>query len=60
MARWQGKNLLINKMYKGEWQNNKQHGVGLFVGYNGMEKEGEWSEGKLVKWNKGKVRMSIY
>ena len=40
------------RVYKGYWQNGKQHGHGVYIGSNGIEKEGEWYEGKRVKWNK--------
>lgn len=32
------------------WSNNKQNGFGTYLGSNGIEKEGEWAEGKLVRW----------
>ncbi|CAD8052816.1 unnamed protein product [Paramecium sonneborni] len=47
------------RFYKGEWQNNKQHGTGVYLGINGIQKEGEWADGRLVRWIKGKARLSI-
>ena len=32
------------------WKNGKQHGKGTYTASNGHEKEGEWEEGKRVKW----------
>ena len=28
----------------------KKHGHGLYIGSDGLEKEGEWSDGKRLKW----------
>ena len=36
--------------YRGEWANGKQHGVGFYISVDGKEKQGEWKEGKRVKW----------
>jgi hypothetical protein len=30
--------------------NGKQHGKGVYITANGQEKEGEWKEGKRVRW----------
>jgi hypothetical protein len=30
--------------------NGKQHGRGIYRGSNGTEREGEWQEGKKLKW----------
>lgn len=38
------------KVYKGYWENGKQHGRGLYIETNGRVREGEWKEGKIVKW----------
>lgn len=38
------------RMYKGGWQNGKQHGEGSFVTENGEEKRGEWRDGTRIRW----------
>jgi len=30
--------------------NGKQHGKGVYITPNGHRKEGEWKEGKRVRW----------
>jgi hypothetical protein len=34
----------------GEWMNGKQHGKGLYTTNDGKTREGEWKEGKRVRW----------
>jgi len=41
------------RKYKGNWVNGKQHGRGIYVANNGVEREGEWIEGKRTKWLSG-------
>lgn len=38
------------KMYKGYWENGKQHGRGTYRGSSAIEREGEWHEGRKIKW----------
>ena len=41
-------------MYKGQWKDGVQHGVGVELNDDGTaEKEGEWENGKWIKWVKG-------
>lgn len=37
-------------IYIGEFQDNKMHGKGLFTNKLGVERKGEWNEGKRTKW----------
>jgi hypothetical protein len=37
-------------MYKGDWINGKEHGKGTFFSKSGLFREGEWLNGKRVKW----------
>ena len=32
------------------WKAGKQHGKGIYTNAEGISKEGEWSEGKKVRW----------
>jgi len=41
---------VLDRTYKGYWANGRQHGKGVYIGSQGVEKEGEWSEGKRIKW----------
>ena len=36
--------------YIGEWENGKQHGIGIFKKTNGRRKKGKWVQGKRVAW----------
>jgi hypothetical protein len=38
------------RKYIGSWLNGKQHGKGVYITPNGQRKEGEWRDGKRVKW----------
>lgn len=39
------------RYFKGYWKGGKQHGKGVYKGSKMMEeKQGEWVEGKRVKW----------
>jgi len=42
--------FLEGRMYKGNWMNGKQHGIGYFTSAYGAEKKGEWKDGKRDKW----------
>ena len=37
------------RKYIGGWKNGKQHGSGVYIA-NGQQKNGEWFEGKRVRW----------
>ena len=37
-------------MYAGELANGKLHGKGTYVSPNGEQSEGEWCEGKRIRW----------
>lgn len=37
-------------MYKGNWLDGKEHGIGAFYSKNGLYREGEWANGKRLKW----------
>ena len=40
-------------MYRGEWKDGKQQGVGYFLNVGEKrEKKGEWVDGKRIKWIK--------
>lgn len=40
-------------MYKGQWKDGVQHGIGVELNDDGTsEKEGEWDNGKWVRWIK--------
>jgi len=32
------------------WLNGKQHGEGVYINAQGKEKQGEWSDGKRIRW----------
>ena len=36
-------------MYKGNFEDGKIHGKGVLVNLNGVEKECEWENNKLIK-----------
>ena len=39
------------RRYDGEWENDKQHGLGIYKSVRtGEEKKGKWIEGKRIKW----------
>lgn len=38
------------RIYKGYWKDGKQDGKGIYKGSNKVQREGEWLDGKLVKW----------
>ena len=38
------------RKYIGEWKAGKQHGIGTYISKDGMQKEGEWQNGKKIKW----------
>ena len=39
------------RQYRGGWDNGKQHGIGFFLKLGqSHEKEGEWNEGKRIRW----------
>jgi len=38
------------RRYKGFWENGKQHGKGMYINAKGEEKQGEWQDGKRLKW----------
>ncbi|KAL4508042.1 hypothetical protein ABPG72_021415 [Tetrahymena utriculariae] len=44
--------IFTDRTYKGYWANGRQHGKGIYIGSQGIEKEGEWCDGKRVKWIK--------
>lgn len=37
-------------MYKGNWFEGREHGNGTFYSKSGLCREGEWLNGKRVKW----------
>ena len=38
------------RLYKGQWANGKQNGVGLYTKPDGSTRKGEWNNGKRVRW----------
>jgi hypothetical protein len=42
------------RKYEGNWFNGKQHGTGTYHTSKGEVKQGEWKEGKRVRWIGGK------
>ena len=38
------------RVYDGEWLNGKQHGIGFFTNPGANAKQGEWRDGKRVRW----------
>ncbi len=38
------------RRYEGCWMNGKQDGRGVYISHNGEEKQGEWKDGKRVRW----------
>jgi hypothetical protein len=38
------------RKYAGYWKNGKQHGSGVMTGEDGVEKKGEWIDGRRVRW----------
>lgn len=38
------------RIYRGYWENGKQHGLGRFLSKDGKVKYGLWDEGKKLKW----------
>ena len=38
------------KKYDGNWSEGKQHGKGLYTNVKGVSREGEWENGKRIKW----------
>jgi hypothetical protein len=38
------------RKYVGNWYNGKQHGKGTYITPSGDRREGEWSEGKRIRW----------
>ena len=38
------------RKYRGGWKDGKQHGKGFYSNNNGKEKEGEWVDGKRIRW----------
>jgi len=30
--------------------NNRQHGKGIYINKDGVEKYGEWQDGRRIKW----------
>ena len=38
------------RIYKGYWLNGLQHGDGLFINPKGVETQGVWKEGRLIKF----------
>ena len=36
--------------YKGEWEEGKQHGEGLYTNSRGVERKGVWEYGTRIKW----------
>lgn len=38
------------RQYEGMWRDGKQHGRGRYRNANGVWREGEWVNGKKMKW----------
>ena len=36
--------------YEGKWQDDKQHGEGIFTDENEKSKRGIWNNGERVRW----------
>ena len=37
------------RLYKGQWSNGKQNGIGIYTKPDGSTRKGEWNNGKRVK-----------
>ena len=37
--------------YEGQFLNGKQHGLGTYFNVKGEARQGNWADGKLVKWD---------
>jgi hypothetical protein len=38
------------RKYLGNWHKGKQHGNGTYITGKGEAREGEWKEGKRIRW----------
>ncbi|CAD8093980.1 unnamed protein product [Paramecium sonneborni] len=38
------------RKYAGCWKQNKQHGIGIYLSNQNVEKIGYWEEGVRIKW----------
>lgn len=38
------------RRYIGLWSQGKQHGIGTYIKPNGKQRNGEWDNGKKVRW----------
>jgi MORN repeat len=38
------------RRFEGYWKEGKQHGSGAYYAVNGEKREGEWSDGRRLKW----------
>jgi hypothetical protein len=38
------------RIYDGTWKDGKQHGRGKFITKDGIERIGEWENGKKIRW----------
>lgn len=36
--------------YKGQWSKGKQHGKGVMISIMGDKREGEWVDGRRIRW----------
>ena len=39
-----------NRQYNGYWKNGYHHGKGFYINSKSVLREGEWIEGKLIRW----------
>ena len=38
------------QQYLGEWYDGKQHGRGILIFADGKRREGEWRDGRRIRW----------
>ena len=47
------------RKYIGEWYNDKQNGKGVYVSADGQKREGEWKDGKKIRWMTDGIKARI-
>lgn len=45
------------RKYVGPWQNDQCHGIGVFIEPGVGKRQGEWQNGKRIKWISGTIKM---